>query len=91
MATNQEIRVRDDDREWIVKIIGTQKNPNNNKIVVVSKNKPRIHLEIDAPGICSAGENQRRHGREAIQSALGMLQRTLKSGLGLSGFRVVRR
>lgn len=91
MTPNQKIEVWDQDTEWTVRVIGTQRNSNNNKIVIVNKNKPRIRLEIDAPGICSAGENQRRQGREAIQSALYLLQRALKSGLTLGGFQVNRR
>jgi hypothetical protein len=91
MTPIQKINVWDQDTEWTVRIIGTQRNPSNNKIVIVNKNKPRIRLEIDAPGICSAGESQRRQGREAIQSTLYLLQRGLKSGVVLSGFRVVRR
>jgi len=86
MTQNKKIKVWDQDAEWTVKVTGTERNPDNNKIVIVNKNKPFIRLEIDAPGICSAGENQRRAGRDAIQSALFMLQRALKSGVVLSGF-----
>ena len=48
---------------------------------------PRIQIEIDAPGIESAGEEQRPLGRKLIQDLLTDLQKALDSPSGLGGFR----
>ena len=72
---------------WTVGINGTTGEPEADQIVVVRHDRPHIRLEIDAPGIRSAGEDQLRLGRQAIQDAVTALQEALDSPSALPGFR----
>lgn len=72
---------------WFVHISGEAGKPNNDKITVIRYDSPQIRLEIDAPGIRSAGEDQLRQGRQAIQAAVTALQEALDSPSALPGFR----
>ncbi|MCH7542741.1 MAG: hypothetical protein IIB65_03800 [Proteobacteria bacterium] len=71
---------------WTVGINGTTNEPNGDQIVVVRHDRPHIRLEISAPGIRSAGEDQLRQGRQAIQDAVTALQEALDSPSALAGF-----
>ena len=71
---------------WTVSVDGEANNPGGDKITVCRHDSPRVVLEIDVPGIRSAGEDQRRQGREAIQEALVALQEALESPSALAGF-----
>ncbi|MEC4681345.1 MAG: hypothetical protein VST67_11705 [Nitrospirota bacterium] len=73
---------------WTVGINGTQNNPDADQIVVMRHDRPHIRLEIDAPRIRSAGDNQLRQGRQAIQAAVSALQEALDSPSALPGFRL---
>ena len=78
----------DDTRKgWFVSINGTAGEPEGDKITIRRHDPPRVVLEIDAPGIRSAGEDQRQQGREAIREVLAALQEALDSPSGLGGFR----
>ena len=72
---------------WTVSISGEANNPEADKITVVHSDPPRIHLEIDAPGIRSAGADQLRLGRQVIQAVVTALQEALDSPSALPGFR----
>ena len=71
---------------WTVSINGTRDDPDADQIVVVRHDQPHIRLEISAPGIRSAGEDQLRQGRQAIQVAVTALQQALDSPTALPGF-----
>jgi hypothetical protein len=53
---------------------------------VTRLDRPHIRLEIDAPRIRSAGGDQLRLGRQAIQAAVSALQEALDSPSALPGF-----
>jgi len=72
---------------WVVHIDGEVSDPSGDKITVFREESPRIRLEIDAPGIRSAGEAQKNLGRKAIQDAVIALQKALDSPSALPGFR----
>lgn len=72
---------------WIVGVSGDASDPSRDKITITYRGTPRIFLEIDAPGIRSAGEDQRSHGRKLIQAAVTALQEALVSPSALAGFR----
>lgn len=72
---------------WHVGVTGDAGDPTNDKIYLIRHDPPRIHLEIGAPGIRSAGEDQRKLGRQAIQKAVTALQEALDSPSVLAGFR----
>lgn len=72
---------------WSVHIEGEAGNPQGDKITVFRHDAPRIRLEIDAPGIRSAGADQMQPGRQAIQEAVNALQAALDSPSALPGFR----
>ena len=74
-------------RGWTVGVHGDAGNPEQDKLYLVHHSAPRIHLEIDVPGIRSAGEDQRIQGRKAIQDTLDALQEALDSPSALAGFR----
>ncbi len=71
---------------WTVGINGTSGDPDADQIVVTRHDRPHIRLEISAPGIRSAGEDQLRWGRQAIQAAVTALQEALDSPSALPGF-----
>ena len=71
---------------WFVHISGEAGDPGGDKIVVVRRDHPQIRLEIDAPGIRSAGEDQMGQGRRVIQDAVTALQEALDSPSALPGF-----
>jgi len=72
---------------WFVSVSGEAGEPNGDKISGIRHDPPRIHLEIDAPGIRSAAEDQKGQGRLAIQNAVTALQEALDSPSALPGFR----
>ena len=72
---------------WTVGINGTADDPDADQIVVTRLDRPHIRLEIDAPRIRSAGEDQLRLGRQAIQAAVSALQKALDPPSALPGFR----
>ena len=72
---------------WVVSISGEPKDPEADLIVVLRRDPPHIRVEISAPGIRSAGEDQLRQGREAIQAAVTALQEALDAPSALPGFR----
>ena len=82
MAENEGARIG-----WTVGISGDTGKPDWDKITLTRHDPPQIVLEIDAPGIRSAGEDQRLHGRRMIQEALFALQEALDSPSALAGFR----
>ena len=71
---------------WTVGINGTSDDPGADQIVVTRHDRPHIRLDISAPGIRSAGEDQLRLGRQAIQAAVSALQEALDSPSALPGF-----
>ena len=71
---------------WFVSISGDARESNGDKISVTRRDPPHIHLDISAPGIRSAGEDQLRLGRQAIQAAVTALQEALDSPSALPGF-----
>ena len=72
---------------WVVSINGVGGDPAGDQIIAIRHDPPRIRLEIDAPGIRSAGGDQLRQGRRAIQEAVTDLQAALDSPSALPGFR----
>ena len=72
---------------WVVSISGESMDQDADQIVVLRRDPPHIRLEISAPGIRSAGEDQLRRGRQAIQAAVTALQEALDSPSALPGFR----
>ena len=72
---------------WVVSISGEAGDPEADQIVVLRHDSPHIRLEISAPGIRSAGKDQLRQGRQAIQAAVIALQEALDSPSVLPGFR----
>ncbi len=72
---------------WVVRIKGEPLHPEADQIVVLCRDSPHIRLEIDAPGIRSAGSDQLQQGRQAIQAAVTALQEALDSPSALPGFR----
>ena len=62
---------------WVVHISGEAGNPDDDKIIAIRRDPPQIRLEIDAPGIRSAGEDQMHQGRQLIQDAVSALQEAL--------------
>ncbi len=71
---------------WAVRINGESLHPEADQIVVLRRDSPHIRIEISAPGIRSAGEDQLRQGRQAIQAAVTALQEALDSPSALPGF-----
>ncbi len=72
---------------WIVGINGTQDKSEEDKLTLTRHDPPRVFLEIDVPGLRSAGEDQRLMGRVAIREVLESLQEALDSPSALAGFR----
>ncbi len=72
---------------WVVSISGESMDQEADQIVVLCRDSPHIRLEISASGIRSAGEDQLRQGRQAIQAAVTALQEALDSPSALPGFR----
>ena len=71
---------------WFVHISGEAGNPNRDQIVAIRRDSPQIRLEIRAPGIRSAGEDQNHQARLAIQAVATALQEALDSPSALPGF-----
>ena len=74
-------------RGWFVHISGETGDPNGDRVIVIRRDPPQIRLEIDAPGIRSAGGDQNYLGRQMIQAAVTALQEALDSPSALPGFR----
>ena len=72
---------------WVVHISGETGDGGGDKITVIRRDPPQIRLEIDAPGIRSAGEDQKDRGRRVIQDAVTALQEALDSPSALPGLR----
>ena len=72
---------------WIVGINGTRDKPEEDKLTLTRHDPSRVFLEIDVPGLRSAGEGQRLMGRVAIHEVLISLQEALDSPSALAGFR----
>ena len=70
---------------WYLHVSGTGGEPEEDRIAVVRRRVPQIRLEIDAPGIRSAGEDQIRQARLAIQAAVTALQEALDSPSAIAG------
>ena len=77
----------DDVKGWVVHVSGDLGNPEADKVAVIRRDPPQIHLEIDVPGIRSAGADQVQLAREAIQAAVSDLQQALDSPSALPGLR----
>jgi hypothetical protein len=75
----------DQSMNWYVSISGEAENPERDRVTVIRYDLPRIFLEVDAPGVRSAGDNQPRMVRQAIQDALNALQEALDTLSALPG------
>lgn len=71
---------------WDLHIIGEANNPDGDQVVLIRHDSPQIRLGIDAPGIQSAGEDQKHQARQAIRDAVTAIQQALASPSGLPGF-----
>ena len=72
---------------WVVSIRGEAQDSSLDVITLSRVDRPRIRLEIDAPSIRSAGEDQAPLVRQAIQDTVNALQEALDSPSALPGFR----
>ncbi len=72
--------------EWSLHITGDANKPETDQIILIRERaEKRIRVEIDAPGLQSAGPDQIRLARQKIQAALDTLQAALDSPTALPG------
>jgi len=73
---------------WVLSINGTANDSDGDQITLIRYDPPRIQLEIDVPGIRSAGEDQNHQAHLAIQAAVTALQEALDPPSALPGLRL---
>lgn len=78
---------KDASKKWVTHVSGTLNLPQEDRLILIRHGSPRVLLEIDVPGLQSAGDDQRQMGREAIRQVLNSLQEALDSPTALAGFR----
>ncbi len=73
--------------EWTIYLDGKSGDPSQDRICITCLGSPRIVLEVECPGIRSAGEGQRDKVRAAIKGALADLDKALDSPMALPGLQ----